>query len=175
MCAWNSIPWLSCFLQDCGSCTLPHRVWHRHDSPGQGRVDPAASGNAEKKKKKSPSSTPQHGADTTTQDNPRCTPLHSAVGNGNVDLTRLFIEHCADTATRDSCRSNPLHSAAKNGGMSLAHLIEHGADATTQENHGLTPLHLAVANGSMDLARLLVDHGADAATQGRLNCFCPVG
>lgn len=92
-----------------------------------------------------------------------------------MDLAHFLIEHGADTATRDSCRSNPLHSAAKNRSMSLAHLIEHSADATTQETHGLTPLHLAVANGSMDLARLLVEHGADAATEGRLNSFCPVG
>jgi len=80
----------------------------------------------------------EHGADTITQDNRKCTPLHLAAGNEIVDRAHL-IEHGADPATRESCRSNPLHLAAKNGSTSLARLIEHGADGITQDNHGLTP------------------------------------
>jgi ankyrin repeat protein len=65
---------------------------------------------------------------TNGQDMHGWTPLHLAVQNGSVDLTRLLIEQGGDVTAQDNHRRTPLHIVAKNGRLDLTCLlIEHGA------------------------------------------------
>ena len=52
-----------------------------------------------------------HGADVTSQDETRSTPLHLAAYCRSADTVRLLIEHNADVTARDRSNRTPLHLA----------------------------------------------------------------
>src|SRR6266851_3434769 len=96
----------------------------------------------------------------------KSTPLHSACGNGHVEVACVLIEHGANAMAQDENGLTPLHQASRCGNVDLAQfLVGHSADATAQDNNGLTPLHEALGSGNVGLARFLVEHGADATAQ----------
>ena len=54
----------------------------------------------------------EHGADVTSQDENKSTPLHLASSAGNPEMVRLLIEHGADVTALDVHRMTPLHMAS---------------------------------------------------------------
>jgi ankyrin repeat protein len=92
---------------------------------------------------------------------PRYSPFQTAINNGYLDVTKVFLEKGADVkATKNG--STPLHWAAENGELNVVkYLVEKGADAKAANNVGNTPLHWAAENGELDVVKYLVEKGAD--------------
>jgi hypothetical protein len=90
-----------------------------------------------------------------------CTPLHHAVQESNLSMTKLLVAHGANmnfTRITESGDS-PLHEAAKSGHKELVRfLLAHGADVSLENLYTQTPLELAqdtAANGGPDVTGLL--------------------
>jgi ankyrin repeat protein len=67
-----------------------------------------------------------------------------------------------------------IHGAAKTGDIrAVRSSLERGTDANEVDRHGRPPLVLAAQRGHGPVVELLLDHGADAATDGqRLSPNC---
>lgn len=112
------------------------------------------------------------------------TPLHYAIFDGNVEITKFLIEHGADVNYRNSAKSlAPLLLAIRVGNVEITKiLIEHGADvqyttndvqyttkyeyntmyvATQGRPNATTPLLFAIRLGHVEIAELLIESGAD--------------
>jgi ankyrin repeat protein len=111
---------------------------------------------------------PDASADATSRANHGWSPLHVAVGQGNADVVRVFVEHGMDVAARADDGWTPLHVAVSQGNADVVRiLVEHGADATARANDGRSPLHMAAEAENVEVVRILLlgqDTGTDSAT-----------
>ncbi|KAK0609759.1 ankyrin repeat-containing domain protein [Bombardia bombarda] len=77
----------------------------------------------------------------------RHTPLHSAVINGNINVTRALLEHGADPSPAASGALTPLHYAAIQGNLELVYLLKNGgADIDAVTDDGQSVLFFTVCN-----------------------------
>jgi ankyrin repeat protein len=107
-------------------------------------------------------------ADTTSLVNNGWTPLHVAVGQGNVEVVRILVKHGMDVAARTNDGWTPLHLGVLQGNVDVVRiLIEHGADTTVGANDGRTPLHMAVEAGHVEVVRVLVGQDTDTEQSTR--------
>jgi ankyrin repeat protein len=102
------------------------------------------------------------------------TPLHSAVRNNSLEITRLLIEYGADIEAGGDNRGQrkprsetALHAAVSGNFIDTAELlIDAGADVDSWDKFGRTPMDLAVkhpswiVNKSLEMINLLMDSGA---------------
>ncbi len=95
------------------------------------------------------------------------TPLHAAVGSGNVEIVRALLEAGADPSMEDEDGKAPLHSASESQVAEV--LLENGADPSARDSGGRTPLHdmVQIESGkeAKALASLLLERGADPDAQ----------
>jgi ankyrin repeat protein len=92
------------------------------------------------------------------------TPFETAIKNGYLDVTKVFLEKGADVKSTDKYGRTPLHWAADNGYLDeVKYLVEEkGADVKATDSYGRTPLHRAAENGNLDVVKYLVEEkGAD--------------
>ncbi|KAI5841655.1 ankyrin repeat-containing domain protein [Tricharina praecox] len=102
------------------------------------------------------------GADVTTTDERRPTPLHCASERGHEETARLLIDRRADVLAADKEGFTPLHRASAREHEAIALLlIDRGAGILATDNSGRMALYDATAAGHRNMARLLVDRGAD--------------
>ena len=84
------------------------------------------------------------GADPDQPDNYGRTPLHSAVIEGNIELTENLLRAGADMNKQDmNGRTAVYHAVDKNRPEILDFLLEAGADASLTHEDGVSPLDLA--------------------------------
>ncbi|KAN0132161.1 hypothetical protein V8E53_009927 [Lactarius tabidus] len=92
--------------------------------------------------------------------------LHSASGDGLVDVAQWLLNIGADANAQEDGHRTPLHFAAAKGHLEIVRiLLERGGDinaAAGEDNR--TPLHEASQGGHIDVVRLLIQNGADART-----------
>jgi uncharacterized protein len=90
-------------------------------------------------------------------------PIHWAIAHGQPRLALMFIDRGADVSVVHDF-GTPLGRAAERGfdGVVLR-LLEKKADVNFGSTVKTTPLQFAVAYGRMKCARILLEHGADAA------------
>jgi ankyrin repeat protein len=89
------------------------------------------------------------------------TPLHLAVGMGNINIADVLIKNGAELDAKFSDHQHtPLHLAAREGHKAVVELlIAKGADVNAKMKNGDTPLDLAILKEHKELADLLRKHG----------------
>uniref|UniRef100_UPI00398F0B4A ankyrin repeat domain-containing protein 35-like n=1 Tax=Pristiophorus japonicus TaxID=55135 RepID=UPI00398F0B4A len=91
----------------------------------------------------------------------RCTGLHLAVRNSQLDCVRRLLKYDAAVQETDLQGRTALHCAAISGCVSSGELLcAHGASADTLDNESRTPLMLAARLGRPEICRLLIARGA---------------
>ncbi|CAN8275254.1 unnamed protein product [Cochlearia groenlandica] len=96
--------------------------------------------------------------------------LHTAAGNGQVDIVNYLLD-CSpslkvDLNARTVSGETPLHMAAKNGCSEAAKLLlDRGAYIDAKNKKGMTPLHLAVwhsiTSEDVSIVQTLLDNNAN--------------
>jgi ankyrin repeat protein len=101
------------------------------------------------------------------------TPLHWAVREHKIDVTRLLLEHGADPNAIDQHSQTPLQEAVGQGAPEPEHtdlrcdcdiaqlLLEGGANVNSKDGLSSTSLHAAAHDGHLEMAKLLLDSGAE--------------
>ncbi|MGD9347273.1 MAG: ankyrin repeat domain-containing protein [Candidatus Aminicenantes bacterium] len=89
------------------------------------------------------------------------TPLHAAVGKGNIEMVEVLIRNGAELEARLSQNQNtPLHLAIRNNQIAAAELlINEGADVNAMTRYGETPLDIGISKGLDEIVDLLRRHG----------------
>ena len=103
----------------------------------------------------------KRGASVNELDSANFLPLHYAVTNGNVDVTKLLLEFGADATSYLSGHA-PCELAAKNGhGEVIKILVKFGANLEEKGYSGCTPIVSAAANNQLQCVVDLLQLGAD--------------
>ena len=111
----------------------------------------------------------RHGADVNARDFSLSTPLHYALGCGNVEAAQLLLESGADIEARNNQGKTPLYMEMHVMWTNLEArardvtqlLLERGANVNAQDNDGDTPLLTAAEAYSVDISSTLLEHGAE--------------
>jgi hypothetical protein len=70
--------------------------------------------------------------------------MHSASGNGHLDIVKLLVERGASVDSRTGGMETPLSCAAGSGFIDIVRfLIKSGATMSSRDNQGWTPFHKA--------------------------------
>ena len=103
----------------------------------------------------------ERGADPTTPDIQGKTPLSWAVGNSDLDMTKMLLSYRANSDVEDTLYKNrPLQTAIFFGALEIAQvLLAYGADPDRGYND--PPLYEAVARGDVEVVRMLLTYGAN--------------
>lgn len=93
------------------------------------------------------------------------TPLHRAVGQGNIRLVKLLIERGADISAAGKDGNSPLFYAFRRQGDyhldAAQFLLAAGADVNARNTRGWRPIHVASGNTDPGGVKFLLEHGAD--------------
>ena len=97
-------------------------------------------------------------------------PLHEAVKNANVTVTRWLLEksatHNVEINSLNANDETPLYTAASKGlDDILEKLLAKGADVNMQCTHGFSALHIAAQMGHLRTMKLLVEAAAAVDAQ----------
>jgi len=88
------------------------------------------------------------------------TPLHVAVFNNQVELTKWFLEQGISVETKDDENTTATHIAAMKGHVRiLAVLKEKGANLLTKDNSNFTPFDFAVRGNKVEIVEWFLDQG----------------
>jgi len=102
------------------------------------------------------------GADCRPTDKVGCTPLHRAVLNEDIGVTRILLDDNANTEAKDSREWTALMLAATVGNLEITRfLLARSALLAVRDMEGCTPLHHAAASGRYEIVKLLLEHGSD--------------
>jgi hypothetical protein len=109
------------------------------------------------------------GADLNARDSRGYTPLHAAVGEGDLEIVKLLVSVGADVNVRDNAGWTPLHLAASNVNVGVAQILVANGAAVSATTTGTsltrrTPLELAKEANNSAVAEYLskVNVGARA-------------
>ena len=98
-------------------------------------------------------------------------PLHSAAGNGHIQIVRKLVrDYGCDVVSRDKDGNTPLHVAAFGGSLSAVCTLidEFKCDPNTKGLIGRLPLHYAAEKGHIEIVRKLVhDYGCDVMSRDK--------
>jgi ankyrin repeat protein len=99
------------------------------------------------------------------------TPLHIAVRNDNLKITRILLNCGADINEMTSDKLTALHIAVSNRSkIMVALLLKFNTNVNPRENFlDKTPLYMAVEYGCLEIVKLLLDAGASVSRATRRN------
>ena len=104
------------------------------------------------------------GADISSANNDKVTPLHVACREGHSEVVNslLLVGHEQKDgliSAKDSQGSVALHYAVESGVQSIVEtLLLNGADPIAQKDNDVTPLHIAARGGHIGIAGLLLQY-----------------
>ena len=111
----------------------------------------------------------EHGGDINARNKNACTPLHSAVLYGRLEVVRVLLDNGANAKLEIEEGATALHIVSPGKYDSEKHrvgiarlLLERGGDVNARNKNTFTPLHVAVFNGRLEVVRVLLDNGANA-------------
>ena len=97
--------------------------------------------------------------DIPTQNNEQLFPLHIALSNKNIAITKLLIEAGANVNKQQNTGLTALHLAAQQGNIELiVSLLENGAQLELASTHGKTASDFAASKGYREIAEILKVH-----------------
>jgi ankyrin repeat protein len=101
--------------------------------------------------------------------------IYTAVAEGNVELTRQFLEKEPGLLNqKNPDLLTPLNLAAERGQFEVAQLLlKMGADPSIGDNENSQPIHLAAVSGSIPILDLLLKKGVDIETKD-INLMTPL-
>jgi ankyrin repeat protein len=93
--------------------------------------------------------------------------IYTAVAEGNVELTRQFLEKDPGLLNKKNPDLlTPMNLAAERGQLEVAALLlQMGADPTIGDRENSQPIHLAAISGSIPIVDLLLEKGVDVDTR----------
>ena len=107
------------------------------------------------------------GANVVSTDDHGDTPLHVAVGSGDLDAVvygpvfALLLDHGASIEAQNERGETPLHYAAMHADLGVVELLlAQGASPLVKDRNGWTALHRASGNGHAAVAEVLIKNGA---------------
>jgi ankyrin repeat protein len=93
---------------------------------------------------------------SSSHNNLKATPLHSAAAAGHDKIVKLLLAHGADPNLREEGGFTPLHAAAQNGDVEILRtLLLGGADLTLKSSSGRTAMDIAMDAGHEKATALL--------------------
>jgi hypothetical protein len=106
----------------------------------------------------------QRGIDLSVCDGEGATPLHAAVGAGQLECARMLVAKGASVNARAESGDTPLHLAARLGHVALAVLLlKVGADRTQQNKAGIACVGMSgFAAYAAQAEREMAEPGGDA-------------
>ncbi|KAF7329506.1 Multiple ankyrin repeats single kh domain [Mycena kentingensis (nom. inval.)] len=95
------------------------------------------------------------------------TPLHFAAQLHAVEVVQILLEHGADVNRKSDRGWSPLYTAAQNGSFAcIPLLIKAGGVIDAKEtDKGWTPLHIATRYARTEAVKVLLENGANRASQ----------
>ena len=101
------------------------------------------------------------GADPSTEDKKRSTPLHFAARRGNHEIVKVLLEHPkVNVDGKDSSGKTALHLACSEGHSKVCQLLlNYGASVEAATADKTTPLHNAILHGHSEVARMILNRG----------------
>ena len=111
-----------------------------------------------------------NGADINALNPEGLSPLHTAVIEGNMKLTKLLISKGSNIEIKDSTsRSSPLLYACQNGRTELFKmLLENGADVNAKSADGTSAIHFATQSANTEIVDLLLQRDLDINCKNNL-------
>ena len=110
-------------------------------------------------------STQQYFKDDASRIQFHCSPLHIAVGQGNIDLCKYIFEKTKKTRPKIQNKWTALHVATKMGHEDICEfLINNLEDKNPSSFHltdGMTPFHYAAEGGLTNVCRLIIENIGD--------------
>ena len=102
-------------------------------------------------------STQQFFKDDTSRTKFRWSPLHIAVGQGNLELCKYIFEKTKNTEPKIQSKWTALHMAAKMGHEGICEfLMNNLEDKNPSNSNGTTPFHYAAEGGLSNVCRLVI-------------------
>ncbi|XP_017338411.1 ankyrin repeat domain-containing protein 1b isoform X1 [Ictalurus punctatus] len=107
-------------------------------------------------------------ADPNTCDSFKCTVLHRACSQGNVEIVRRLLETGALIENKDKLDATAVHWACRGGSLPVLELLlNHKGNIHAKDKLQSTPLHVAVRTGHYECAEHLIHCGADINAKDR--------
>jgi len=115
-------------------------------------------------------------ADPNAAEDPRFTPLVTAIVKGNAKIIKALLAHGADIEAKTKMGDNILivaidaaDAASDNQAiMPVRLLLDHKINPETPDNKGYTPLMRAVCNGNLEIVKELLKRKVDINTKNNL-------
>ena len=116
----------------------------------------------------------ERGADPNIRSTSGWDSLYIALMYDHLDLAQLMLKHGADPNARDADGDTLLHISSREGDWKVAKelmKLNVDVDVNARDDQGRTPLQVALERGREEVVQILLEHGAVAEAQVRVQAL----